>query len=158
MHNPLNSKSKKVTENTVAISLAARLTFDQLSCEFENIGGGATPPPYPSIRISLLVPSVRGFDNGNFSWCQPQFAQNEDFSQTTSTSTNGLLQICRQAKCMGGLAPKHPYGYASVFSLITTTFHYTPESCSISPSLAQSPHHFIFSAKRYFSHSCNICH
>ena len=157
MHNPLNSKSKKTSQKMMWPSLAAWLTFDQHSCEFGNIGG-CDAPPCSSIRISLLMPLVRGVDNGNFSWCQPQFADKKDFSRTISTSTNGLLQICRQAKCMGGVAPKHPYGYASVFSLITTTFHYTPESCSISPSLAQSPHHFIFSSKRYFSHSCNICH
>ena len=36
---------KKVTENTVASSLAAWLTFDQLSCKFENIGGCDTPTP-----------------------------------------------------------------------------------------------------------------
>ena len=32
-------KRKNVTENNVVNSLAAWLTFDQLSCEFENIEG-----------------------------------------------------------------------------------------------------------------------
>jgi len=37
-------KKEKVTENTVATSLAAWLPFDQLSCEFENIGVDAMSP------------------------------------------------------------------------------------------------------------------
>jgi len=37
-------KKEKVTENTVTTSLAAWLPFDQISCEFENIGVDAMPP------------------------------------------------------------------------------------------------------------------
>ena len=52
-----------------------------------------------------------------FGECQPQFASKEDFPQTKfankegfpffpmSTSTNSVLQICQQAKCLGGVAP-----------------------------------------------------
>ena len=41
---------KKVTVNTVAKVLAASLTFDQLSCKFDNIGG-ARRPPWPHGHI-----------------------------------------------------------------------------------------------------------
>ena len=58
---------KKVTENTVANSLAACLTFDQLSCKFENIGGlGAPMPPsahschYWNVYLTFQLYSLGG--------------------------------------------------------------------------------------------------
>ena len=40
--------NKKVTEYTVGNPLATWLTFDQLSCKFENIGGGHDAPSTPA--------------------------------------------------------------------------------------------------------------
>ena len=49
-------------------------------------------------------------DKEDFS--QAKFADKESFSRVpTSTGTNGVLQICRQAKCFGRCGT--PYGYAS---------------------------------------------
>jgi len=44
------TNNKKFTENTVTISLAAWMAFDQLSCNFKN-NGGVTPhaPTNPSL-------------------------------------------------------------------------------------------------------------
>ena len=51
------------SKNTVSISLAMWLTIDQLSCNFENIGGGVTPPCPPqcipaSGQLHLQVSSL----------------------------------------------------------------------------------------------------
>ena len=44
-----HSKKHKITEITVANSLAAWLPFDQLFCKFENIGGRDAPyAPQPA--------------------------------------------------------------------------------------------------------------
>ena len=73
---------KKVTENTVANSLAAWLPFDQLSCKFENIRGAwSRPHPQPALpraqsmkkgtsklfkrRYSLWVLFFRSISGGN---------------------------------------------------------------------------------------------
>jgi len=42
---------KKVTENSVANPLATQLTFDQLACKFENIGGGRDAPIGTSLSV-----------------------------------------------------------------------------------------------------------
>ena len=63
---------------------------------------------------------VRGVDKETFWGCQPQFSDKEDFSQTkiadkegfpsvpTSASTNGVLQIYRQAKFLEGCGTPTP--------------------------------------------------
>ena len=47
---------RKVTESTVAIDLAAWQTSDQLSCNFENIGG--MTPPYSHYQIPVCIQTV----------------------------------------------------------------------------------------------------
>jgi len=49
--------AKKFMENTITIS--AWLTFDQLSCNFENIGEGVTPPA-PHQHIPGIVDKQEG--------------------------------------------------------------------------------------------------
>ena len=44
---------KKITENTMANSLAALLTFDQLSCNFEDIGDVSPPRPHPQMPVQM---------------------------------------------------------------------------------------------------------
>ena len=45
--------AKKVTDETVTNPLAAWLTFDQLSCKFENIGGVRCPPIGKSLCANM---------------------------------------------------------------------------------------------------------
>ena len=56
---------KRVTENTVTNSPAAWLTFDQISCILEDIGG-AMPPTHP-ISTSLVSLSLWKCNNKSFS-------------------------------------------------------------------------------------------
>ena len=94
--------------------------------------------------------------------CQPQFSEKEDFLQTkfadkgfprvpTSTSTNGvlhicrkaknLLQTCRQAKSLGGAAPPPPV----VTSLLVAYFfrrldHSWGHLVSLAPFISATEH------------------
>ena len=49
-------------------------------------------------------------DKENF--LKPSFPMKKAFLVPISTSTNRVLRICRQVKCLGGAAPHTPYVYA----------------------------------------------